>query len=260
MKTRNYLPFCRHPLEILAISVVFLTLTVGATNDFGGAPLEAAKKSYAAAIQAAKRALAAEYEKAIKEAMKGDDLDGAIAIRQQRDEFLASSVVDLGARDPDTKVEDGWTILSRSDNPLVFDVPLLNKKSYSVPGDRTPRNTKYVRVRRMDTEGYIVLPLITDNIAANKFGVRYGWRGDKRLNKQACCLGIVDLTTETRNSCVMLLASNGTKSAGWGFCEMWSGPERQGYVWAGDEIPRTTMEIAATNRELTDQERAHLVK
>src|SRR6478672_2658367 len=89
------------------------------------ARLKKARDTYAAAVDAARKRLLAEYDSVIAAYTRASNLDAALAVRQSRD-HIASTQPSLG--DPETPdTEDGWTILFRSDDPLIWNLPVRNK-------------------------------------------------------------------------------------------------------------------------------------
>jgi hypothetical protein len=220
--------------------------------------LEDAKKAYGEAIDAAKTRLAAAYGAAILAATQRGDLDAAMALRRERDS-LAANELNHGARDPDVKVEDGWTILFRSNDPLLFNAPVLNATSYSVAVSCAPPTTRWLRVKRMDTSQYVIVPMTAEGILKNgDTSEPFWWRGDKKLSACACNVGIVDQSMPTAGPTLQAMEPNGN-FAGWGFGETVQG-DRQGYVWARVTIPRTVFEIAVTDRDLSPEEEGQLLK
>jgi hypothetical protein len=169
------------------------------------------------------------------------------------------SAADTGGSDPEVRVEGAWTILFRSSDPLLFNTPVLNATSYSVSVSNAPPATKWLRLKRTDTGDYVIIRMTANGIVSNgDMSQHFWWRGDKRLNHQACSVGIIDQSVPATGATLQVLEPSGN-FAGWGFGEMING-EQQEYVWAGVTIPRTVFEIAVTDQELSPEDQGQVLK
>lgn len=156
-------------------------------------------------------------------------------------------------------IEDGWTILFRSDNPMLWNIAVRNKDSYAVPMASAGK-FKYVRMRRMDTKDEVIIPVSRFGTPERPANHSY-LREDKCVNRNGFCLGIVDMRAPADSGRVPVMdCTTAGNFSGWGFGFWGQGRERQGYLWEGEPIDPTVMEIAVTNRELTDAEQKALIK
>jgi hypothetical protein len=203
-----------------------------------------------AKIAIATAKLTTSYNQAINTAAHNGDLDAALALRTERDSFLDGGML--------PKVEQGWTILFRSADPYLFNTPVENTKSYSVPMNLAPSGTKYLRFRRMDTKDYVIIKVAFNELLQNaSISNNYWWRGDKCIDNHSCELGITDQRAPNDCNVIMAMEPSGNR-AGWGFGRTING-DRLGFEWADVEIDPTVFEIAVTDQNLTEEELRHFI-
>lgn len=227
--------------------------------------LERAKATYAAATEASRKRLDEEFETIAAAYERAGNGARAEATRDDRRQFFAPATQPAAtAAAPEAppaqqpEVKDGWTILFRSSNPLLWNIDVRNRDSYAVALFSAPSRFRYLRLRRADTGEFVILP--TENIPGRVYPADKPWfRGDKALNRHACALGIVDVdrTVDANQVPVLEIAPEGAYS-GWGFAQRAAG-DGQAWVWNGIALEETVMEIAVTARELTPDEKACLV-
>lgn len=156
-------------------------------------------------------------------------------------------------------VENGWTILFRSKDPLVWNLDVRNSDSYAIPMSAAPDRFRYVRMRRMDTKDEVILEQHT--FKAESWPPQKRWfRGDKPVDRQACALGIIDTQKRiNRNDAPVVDVRPDGDAGGWGFGVWEAGQAHQGYIWNNQSIDPTVIEIAVTERGLKPEERKHLL-
>jgi hypothetical protein len=246
---------------IALLSLLFITLSaVAASRDDAAAQrIKKAKDAYAATVESARKRLAEEYDSVIAGYTRTGNLDAALATRKSRDQFLAAAT-QPSFGDPYTPdVEDGWTILFRADEPLIWNLPVRNKTMYSVPLSAAGKDIQYVRLRRMDTRDYVILQTSVINSRVWPTASPY-FRGDKCMDRQSCCLGIADPKHMIdSNQCASLDNTPNGSLGGYGFGQWNTGASRQGYLWASKPIDRTSFEISTTSRPLAPEEQSHLL-
>src|SRR5687767_5901735 len=78
--------------------------------------------------------------------------------------------------------DDGWTILFRADDPLLWDTDaggdLSAANGYAVALDKTPQDVQYLRIKRMDN-GAAVIVLARRDVVVRKGDLPgdYYWNG-----------------------------------------------------------------------------------
>ena len=234
--------------------LVLISVGAAAPSTQPQATIERAKSDYLAAVEKAKDEFRKRIDAAIKQHTQAGDLDGALRLRTERDAFLqeqASGSAATGSLPP--KVEEGWTILFRSSDPLLWNVDVQNADSYSVAVKNAPGDARYLRMRRVDTGEFVIIPVSANSLDRFQYSTPFSWRGEKRLNRQACVLGIVDARTPAKSPNYLAMTRDGNFS-GWGFAVPEEGEERQSYVWNGQPIQKTVIEVAITSRTLRPEE------
>jgi hypothetical protein len=225
------------------------------------ARLKRARDAFHAAVDAAKRRLRDEYDSASQAYARTGDLDKAVATRRARDQVTASTTMpafDIDADRPDVDA-DGWAILFRSPDPLVWNIAVRNRTMTAVPVAAAPPGVRYLRLRRLDTNEAVIVPCTNDQLTSRTWPIDHpAFRGDRCLTNNARLLGIVDPRNPAAvpsQTPILDVTPNGQLS-GWGFA-IRNGA--QDSVWDSKPIPPTTFEIAVLARDLSPDEQKLLV-
>jgi hypothetical protein len=158
-----------------------------------------------------------------------------------------------------------WTVLFRSDDPAVWNTNSPAPK-FAVPLDQAPAAINYLRLKRMDTGAFMILPLNRGQLDRAEEPGRlqpYGWNGTAKAEYCALHLGI------TQTPRYRFPAPNGmpcVMPVGWdvytgsGFChKAFLNNQGQFYCWQGKEIPKTAFEIAVTADPLSAADKRFLL-
>jgi hypothetical protein len=114
---------------------------------------------------------------------------------------------------------------------------------------------RYLRLRRMDTGDQVIIPCRRAELDQVKWPTPGPiFRGDKRLNRQACVVAILDPAQAVDHGKPLIALTNEGWYSGWGFAESGEGIEAQAWAWNGESIGPTEMEIAVTDRPLRTSE------
>ena len=167
----------------------------------------------------------------------------------------------LPDRNEDPVPAAGWTVLFRSDNPKLWNIPTppnLPVDEVVIPVRKAHSKIRYLRLMRMDTSEVVIIPIDHKQLSvapkdAPAFG--YAWQGEKRGSGIAERLGVIQAPPTFSDNAhgVTLFHKIGPEGwqhlSGYGFGTK-PGSAEQGYVWNGAEIAKTKFEIAL--RELTE--------
>jgi hypothetical protein len=177
---------------------------------------------------------------------------------------LRSAWGQASAAKQDTKpVAPKWTILFRSDDPSLWDT---NTKGAAVPIDRAPSKSRYLRLRRMDTEEALILALTADELRNGGVPIvekGYWWNGSAKEEWKGRHLGIVEAPRHkfpAPRGMISVMNERWDGFTGSGFGHKVAANDHQYYCWRGKEIPRTVFEIAVTPGPLTAEERRDLLR
>jgi hypothetical protein len=165
----------------------------------------------------------------------------------------------------------GWTVIFRSDDPLLWDKNAGDPSTangYAVKLEKAPAKIRFVRLRRMDTQDGVIVRVTRDQLdQRTTIDADFIWAGgaavrgpEGRKNK---LLGIArqSWTTEKGQHLVARVPGKlDTGYRGWGFSKAANNNPDQTYSWAGESIDKTVFEIAVKAGELTDDEKALLLK
>jgi hypothetical protein len=254
----------------MRLLIIALTLLIPVTAVHADAKSDAAielrlkkaRDAFTAAVESAKRRLRDEYDSAVQAYTRAGDLDKAMATRKSRDQVASSTTMPAFLADAERPdVDDGWTILFRSHDPLVWNVAIRNRTMTASPVSAAPANVRFLRMRRLDTNDAVIVPCTSQQLTTRTWPVTQPtFRGDRCLSRGGRALGIVDpRAPRDLNSTPIIDVTPNGPFAGWGFA-IWEGNDRgQDYVWDSKVIPPTTFEIAVTSRDLSAEEQKLLV-
>jgi|SRR5579883_1559348 len=158
-----------------------------------------------------------------------------------------------------------WVLLFRSKNPALWNTSTWTADDFARPLRGTPPDTRYLRLRRMDTGDAIIIPMIRGRVArADPPGqgptVRWNGRGDNEHGGYH--LGIAEgpavKWTEGKGTVAVLMDGwDANPGSGFGHAHhVDNGGQR--FAWLGKEIPPVAFEVAVTAAELTDAEKKWL--
>ena len=149
-----------------------------------------------------------------------------------------------------------WTVIFRSDDPSVW----LTDGENSVPLRKISNRLKYVRLKRCDTDEYVILAVRKAEMdVAGGTDARYVWSGSRVPYGDSRALGIADNLTNAKRPRHQIAVMR--DKCGWGFGHKTFAQIAQYYSWDRQEIPRTVFEIAVSHSPLTaEEEKALLVQ
>jgi hypothetical protein len=158
-----------------------------------------------------------------------------------------------------------WTILFRADDPSVWNTESYSAAKWALPLQLAPEDMRYVRLRRLDTNEYLILPLSryelqNGSLPSSEAG--YWWNGTAKLAYGGHHLGIVQaprfkFVAPRGMIDVMNDGWDGFSGSGFGHADGIN--DRQHYCWRGKEIMRTIFEIAVNPGPLTAAEGCYLL-
>ena len=159
--------------------------------------------------------------------------------------------------------EGHWTVLFRSSNPRYWSLRANSADAFAVPLTSAPPNMRFVRLRRMDTHDYVILPLSAEQLAdVAQTGGNYVWSGSMAgtgLGYRAPAIG--NLGWRTQEPGTMAIAIDGTAAIlGWGFAVPAWADDKQGYTWARQPINPTAFEVAVSSNDLSPDEEKRLLR
>jgi hypothetical protein len=151
-----------------------------------------------------------------------------------------------------------WVILLRSDDPSVWTHPAgdaTERNGFGADVDDTaPADTAYLRIRRMDTGDFVIIPMKKENLRK----MTPTWCGAAWVGYGGTHLGVKHPTMQNVEAGLVDIDAH---AHGWGFGHIMFAPEASamGYAWACATIKKTVFEIAVTSDELNASEKRVLV-
>ena len=160
-----------------------------------------------------------------------------------------------------------WTILFRSDDPSAWDRDAKGTRGeqIAIPVKYAPANTRYVRLRRMDTREALILTLTPDQLQNGKPGAAetaFWWNGTAKEEWKGRHLGIAQTPRHkfpAPRNMIAVMHEGWDVFTGSGFGHKCFVNDGQYYCWRGQEIRRTAFEIAASDGPLSPEETRRLV-
>ena len=224
---------------------------ISIADDNDPSELTQARSTFQTKMKAATTPIIQKYLQqldALKKQLGGKgDVEGAKRV-QKEIEFIKSVDAD--------KIGKAWTVVFSSNNPEKWNKEEVKKDA--------PEDMRYLRVKRMDTGDYVIIPLEKNKLTVDlEINSRYGWYGSGTFICNAYHLGIADLKKGIVNGTMVIdpYASPGRDHPGWGFGhKAWVANGGQYYGWDGDEIKKTVFEISVRTSELSSEEEDKLLK
>lgn len=157
-----------------------------------------------------------------------------------------------------------WTLLFVGDDAAYWDTT-GNEEHYAAPVSRAPAGTRYLKLKRMDTDETIIVDMTKDQLRrgapAEDLSVR--WNGTNKAEYGGRHLGVIQgprLPFMTNQGQVSVMNDGFDAFAGSGFGHKHHvDGAGQRYAWRGQEIPKTAFEIAVTDQDLSEDEQKLLV-
>jgi hypothetical protein len=156
-------------------------------------------------------------------------------------------------------LEARWVVLFQSDDPSVWNTDCRGAK-FAIPLRLAPVNTRYLRLRRLDTREALILPITRDQLDNEKLPTReigYWWNGTAKDEWKGRHLGIAQgprYKFPTHRGMIHVMTEGWDGFTGSGFGHKCFSNDKQYYCWRGKEIPRTFFQIAVTSEPLTPEE------
>jgi hypothetical protein len=161
----------------------------------------------------------------------------------------------------DDKKDPGrWRILFRSKKPELWNTNTQASDDFAIPLRSTPLETKYLRLRRMDTGEAIIIPMTRARIGrVDRPSGKARWNGEGKDEFGGHHLGIAEGAvarfTEGQGTIGVLMDGwDANPGSGFGHAHhIENGGQR--FSWRGKELSPTVFEVAVTTGELTEAER-----
>jgi hypothetical protein len=144
-----------------------------------------------------------------------------------------------------------WAVIFRSDDPSIWNTNVNEGKNrFAVALSRLPNNTRFVRIKQVATDKYIIIPIRKEQLGnKNTAPVRYRWNGSNEMLFGGNHLGVFDAEGGTAIGRIELAYG----LTGWGFGHV-AGPGGRAWGWAGANVNKSVFEIAIKTETLTATE------
>ncbi len=154
-----------------------------------------------------------------------------------------------------------WMVLFRSDDPAVWNTDSPGAK-FAVPLRRVPTTIRFLRMKRIDTGATLILPISYQHLLREdkpELTEACWWNGTAADAWGGRHLGVAQPKPTLTDRERAILVSNHNFFTGSGFGHKMGVNDRQYCCWQGQEVPRTTFEIAVTPNPLTAAEKRFLM-
>jgi hypothetical protein len=153
----------------------------------------------------------------------------------------------------------GWLVLFCSDDPSIWNTDHPGD-SFAVPVRRADRRIRYLRLKRMDTQEFMIIPIGIQDLqrdTAERPVKGYRWNGKNEKDWGGYHLGIAQAPPASGVATGAIGVSEDRPGSGFGHKTFVN--DKQYYSWKGLEIPKTVFEIAVTADALSADENAKLL-
>jgi hypothetical protein len=169
-----------------------------------------------------------------------------------------------GPDPPDDPPPGDWTILFRSNDPSVWNT-FRTGELFAIPVSRAHAAIRYLRLTRLDTGEALILPITRKQLAREDRpnpARGYWWNGSGVVEYNSRHLGIVQIPpAPARVRGLIGVTGDGFNAfVGSGFGGKCLVDDGTCCCWRGQEIPKTTFEIAVTTAPLVEDEKRWLVE
>jgi len=155
-----------------------------------------------------------------------------------------------------------WIVIFRSTDPSIWNTNVnAGRDKFAVPLDTVRDDVEFLRMRA-DVKRVVIIGVTREQLGTSNDAERFGWNGTNAFGYGAHLLGIFNKPDGRQpfRGMVRIKNGNGVDFSGWGFGIRTFIDDRQGYVWAGQEIPTTVFEISVKSSPLQRAEQAYLLK
>jgi hypothetical protein len=155
----------------------------------------------------------------------------------------------------------GWTILFRSDDPAVWNTESPGAK-FAIPIRRAHKDIRYLRLKRMDTGDFLIVPIKANQIAREdqpQQAEGYWWNGTAHDSWGARHMGLVQVPPVLTGQQGKICVSNHDWFAGSGFGHKIRVDDKVYHCWQGKEIAKTAFEVAVSADSLSKEEQRYVL-
>jgi hypothetical protein len=159
--------------------------------------------------------------------------------------------------------ERGWIVIFCSHDPSIWDTDTdRGARDFAIPVAKVPADIGYLRMAASPRQ-FVIIAVTKDKLSAVSVSTsgNFGWNGTKPLNWNAYALGIYNKAWFNKHGTVSTWYSGpGAGYSGWGFGPRAWIDDRQGYVWAGQEVAPTVLQISVKSDALSPSESPALLR
>ncbi|MGL4419211.1 MAG: hypothetical protein ACRCZF_00975, partial [Gemmataceae bacterium] len=161
-----------------------------------------------------------------------------------------------------------WFVLLRSKKPGQWNTSTNTATDFAVPLRAAPKEVKYLRLRRLDTNEFIIIAINRGMLGmTTPSGATVRWNGENENAHGGYHLGIAHgkragfMEDEGEGKGMISVLMDGwDANAGSGFGHAHHIEKGgQKFSWKGKEIPATTLEFSVTDQQLSASEQAQLL-
>ena len=148
-----------------------------------------------------------------------------------------------------------WVVIFRSSNSRHWNEDVNDTDHFAVKLSNAPPKIRYLRMRRVDTEDMVIIPLASASLGATAEGQFWKWNGVLTQAVNAHQFGIGIKGKEGAPGVAWI--TNAGRGYGFAHVHTDGGPT---WAWAGERTEKITIEISVTTGSLAAKERARLLK
>jgi hypothetical protein len=162
-------------------------------------------------------------------------------------------------------LKNEWHVVFRSSDPTLWGKDKSDENSFSVALEDFPKEIQFLRLKRMDTGEFLIIPMTNEALNGGPIGTRLHWcrHTDPKFRSQH--LGLADVgrpPTQRRKDPFVTNGPNESRGKGWGFGSRYWDERGAGvvYQWNGVQIKPTAFEIAVLSGKLPNDQMRLLLR
>jgi hypothetical protein len=144
-----------------------------------------------------------------------------------------------------------WKVLFSGRDPATWNTDSDRWDAFARRVDSAPPNVRFLRLRRLDTNEFVCIPIGNDKLGTRFDQGNVGWGGDGVEHAKVRHVGLFRIDVRPDERGYVIVGRDGfTGYPGWGFGHRHNVDDGVAYSWNGRAILPTMFEIAVTSDSL----------
>lgn len=159
--------------------------------------------------------------------------------------------------DPDK----GWTKVFRGSGPSIWDTNTdVGEDSYAIALDKAPKGIQFLRMKLVDANDFVIIPMNNDSLTKDVNLGGYGWYGAKSQHNGHIYLGVANRAWGAKYRDENHCSIGGSRGWGWGTSPPGLTYPGAAFSWNGNKEEAKVIEISVKTDNLTIPEKNKMLK